>query len=95
VLYLNVISQSEHQTYITEENKEVRRYIKVIKGTLRLPNAAGLVYWSTRVSSRTTRATQRNPVSEKKKKKKKKDCTKQRNAYIKAKRNQAVFITGI
>ena len=24
VLYLNVISQSEHQTYITEENKEVR-----------------------------------------------------------------------
>ena len=24
VLYLNVISQSKHQTYITEENKEVR-----------------------------------------------------------------------
>jgi hypothetical protein len=24
VLYLNVISQSEHQTYITEEKKEVR-----------------------------------------------------------------------
>ena len=28
---LNVISQSEHQTYITEENKEVRWYIKVIR----------------------------------------------------------------
>jgi hypothetical protein len=24
VLYLNVVSQSEHQTYITEENKEVK-----------------------------------------------------------------------
>jgi hypothetical protein len=24
VLYLNVISQNEHQIYITEENKEVR-----------------------------------------------------------------------
>ena len=24
VLYLNVISQSEHQTYKTEENKEIR-----------------------------------------------------------------------
>jgi hypothetical protein len=27
VLNLSVISQSEHQTYITEENKEVRRHI--------------------------------------------------------------------
>jgi hypothetical protein len=31
MLTLNVISQSEHQTYITEENKEVRWYIKVIQ----------------------------------------------------------------
>ena len=33
VLYLNVISQSEHQTYITEENKEVRWHIS--QGTLK------------------------------------------------------------
>jgi hypothetical protein len=31
VLDLNVIFQSEHQTYITEENKEVRRYIEVTR----------------------------------------------------------------
>jgi hypothetical protein len=34
VLYLNVIPQGEHQTYITEENKEVRCYIS--QGTLKL-----------------------------------------------------------
>jgi hypothetical protein len=34
VLYLNVMSQSEHQTYITEENKEVKWHIS--QGTLKL-----------------------------------------------------------
>jgi hypothetical protein len=35
VLDVNAMSQSKHQTYITEENKEV----KAIQGTLRLPDA--------------------------------------------------------
>jgi hypothetical protein len=52
VLYLNVMSRSEHQTYITEENKEVRWHIS--QGTLKLSD------------------------------------TKQRNAYIKTDKNQAV-----
>jgi hypothetical protein len=34
---LNVISQREHQTYITEENREVRWHIS--QGTLRLLDA--------------------------------------------------------
>ena len=34
VVYLNVISQNEHQTYISEENKEVRGHIS--QGTLKL-----------------------------------------------------------
>jgi hypothetical protein len=38
MLNLSVISQREHQTYILEEDKEVKVYIKVIQGTLRLPN---------------------------------------------------------
>jgi hypothetical protein len=33
---MNVVSQSEHQAYITEGNKEVKWYIKVIQGTLKL-----------------------------------------------------------
>jgi hypothetical protein len=36
VLYLNVISQRNHQTYITKENKEVRWHIS--QGTLKLSN---------------------------------------------------------
>lgn len=35
VLDLNVMSQSEDETYITEENKEVRWYIKINQGILR------------------------------------------------------------
>ena len=42
MLNLSVISQSEHQTYITEENKKVKWPIKVIQGTLRLPDTKWL-----------------------------------------------------
>lgn len=38
----SVIYQSKHQTYITEENNEIKWYIKVIQGTLRLPDAKWL-----------------------------------------------------
>ena len=39
LLDLSVFFQSEHQTYTTDESKEVNRYIKSIQGTLRLPDA--------------------------------------------------------
>jgi hypothetical protein len=44
---LNVISQSKHQIYITEGDKEVKRYIKGIQDTLKLSGTKQNAYKKT------------------------------------------------